>query len=112
MKKGSAFLLAAALCLQAGFPSYATKAGSGGVGQVDVSIGSALLLQRPVDFSVSLSGGSGRAGSEPGIVRLEPDGASEGSVRFDGLEAGVYTLTDREGLCYIYAGGPGVGQGV
>ncbi len=86
-------MLAAALCLQAGFPSYATKAGSGGVGQVDVSIGSALLLQRPVDFSVSLSGGSGRAGSEPGIVRLEPDGASEGSVRFDGLEAGAYTLT-------------------
>lgn len=125
MKRLLAFLLAAMLALGSGMTAYATGIGdtvSGGdnlgsvsgddafygmenlkspriqgpVGQVDVCVGAALILESPVTFAVELTDPRGQA--MRGEIVLGADnareaGARESRVSFSQLAEGEYTLT-------------------
>ena len=125
MKRLLAFLLAAMLALGSGMTAYATGIGdtvSGGdnlgsvsgddafygmenlkspriqgpVGQVDVCVGAALILESPVTFAVELTDPRGQ--SMRGEIVLGADntreaGARESRVSFSQLAEGEYTLT-------------------
>lgn len=60
-------------------------------GQVDVFIGAALTFDQNVNFEVRLD--SPEAGTKSGTVTVGGISEGEGSVRFDGLPDGEYTLT-------------------
>ncbi len=65
------------------------------VGEIEVSIFSALPSQRSTEFMVRIARGGETVGEQP--LTLPADGQSEApsnrTVRFDGLENGSYTLT-------------------
>ena len=61
------------------------------VGQVDVILGAALILEKPVAFSVVLSDGAGTDRSE--TITIGGTSAEEGRASFEGLKEGEYTLT-------------------
>ena len=64
------------------------------MGQVDVSIGSALIQGSPVDFAVNLTDAQG--GTQERFVKLGGDNGNspeEVSCSFKGLAEGDYTLT-------------------
>ncbi len=100
MKRTIALLLTAALTMCAGIPTHAAGRGTGGqtrteaaegLGQVDVSIGAALKLNSPVEFSVRLTDAQNKTLTDTYVLG---DGSSEGGRRsFEGLARGEYTLT-------------------
>lgn len=59
-------------------------------GQVDVSIQSAMILEKEVEFTVSLTG---QEDQKIILLRDSEEPAARGGATFEGLEAGVYTLT-------------------
>ena len=61
------------------------------MGQVDVTIGSALTLYNSESFIVSLTNESGQAQTQ--TIQLKEKEADRGSVSFAGLADGTYTLT-------------------
>lgn len=61
------------------------------VGQVDVSISSALILDRSVDFAISLTDSSGE--SQPGVISLGGNVIGESLTSFEHLADGDYVLT-------------------
>ena len=106
--KKTAVLLAAVLAFQAGFSTSAAQAGSpigyapnilyaqdalgevgraGSTGQVDVTVTTALVLQKQVDFTVSLGSQMTRT------LTLRPDSLETGRVSFEGVAPGDYALT-------------------
>lgn len=99
MKKKMAIVLGAAILLLAGFMVSGTGAvdwlvrrdQAQGVGQVDVSIGAALVLGQNVDFTVELTD-SGDVVVGKGIVTLEANSSRESRICFEGLADGEYTL--------------------
>ncbi|MDE6926260.1 MAG: PEGA domain-containing protein, partial [Acetatifactor sp.] len=117
MKRTLAFLLTAALMLNAGLTAYASESNnriretvrqerifsekerslaggqtaSGQTGQVDVVIGSALVLKSPVTFSVELK--DARGGRKTGEIVIGGENTWESRVSFASLAAGDYTLT-------------------
>lgn len=99
MRKRLALFLAAALTFQGALPAGAARAdvsalsaartNAAGTGQVNVSITGALLMKKPVNFAVSLTGAGGvRTDS----IVLGTD-ALEEKASFEGLAEGTYTLT-------------------
>lgn len=62
------------------------------IGQVDVSIISGMLLEKSVDFTVSLTGQNEKSVTLPGDEEAEQQTALQG-VSFENLEPGEYTLT-------------------
>ena len=101
-------MLAAVLAFQAGFSTSAAQAGSpigyapnilyaqdalgevgraGSTGQVDVTVTTALVLQKQVDFTVSLGSQMTRT------LTLRPDSLETGRVSFEGVAPGDYALT-------------------
>ncbi len=116
LKQGSAIFLAALMALGSNVTAYAGEYGklarakdisaqmaaaaagprsivsvAGGRGQVDVSIGSALELQKQVDFTVCLTDALGE--QLTGIITLGGDSALENRLNFEGLAEGVYHLS-------------------
>ena len=114
LKKRGAIFLAAVLALGSNISAYAgaegilKKAGSlslpsvsavagaksiiseaAGMGQVDVSISSGLVLQSPVEFAVSLTGGADKL---TGSMILGSQGAENSRLTFEGLAEGIYRL--------------------
>ena len=63
----------------------------GAMGQVDVTIGSALTLYNSESFIVSLTNEAGQAQTQ--TIQLKEKEADRGSVSFAGLADGTYTLT-------------------
>ncbi|MDE7224523.1 MAG: dockerin type I repeat-containing protein, partial [Acetatifactor sp.] len=63
----------------------------GAVGQVDVSIGTALILNRPVEFAVKLT--DSRNESMTDTITLGGNAVEESKVSFEKLADGDYTLT-------------------
>lgn len=59
-------------------------------GQIDISIGAALLLERDVEFTVALSSGSTEVDNQK--VTLAADNTESDKISFTGLEIGNYTL--------------------
>lgn len=73
-----------------------TRSQTGPFGQVDVYIGSALILKKDVTFRVVLRDADGNACGDDGFVLLGKDNGKSpdaGIARFKGLEGGRYTLT-------------------
>ena len=64
---------------------------SGEIGQVDVSIGAALILERAVVFEVALTDPAGARRTES--ITLGSSSTETNSVSFEGLADGNYTLT-------------------
>ncbi|MDE7299443.1 MAG: fibronectin type III domain-containing protein [Lachnospiraceae bacterium] len=99
MRKKLALFLAAALALPGAMParsvqaddavSPAAQANAAGTGQVDVSVTGALLLKKPVNFAVSLTG-AGTVYTDS--VTLNTGGGQDVRASFEGLVAGTYTL--------------------
>ena len=112
-KQSGAVFLAAVMALGSNVTSYAGEYGklakaknitvqaaaeprsiisaAGGRGQVDVSIASALELQKRVDFTVCLTGASGE--QLAGIITLGGDSTIENRLNFEGLAEGVYQMS-------------------
>lgn len=91
MKGKSTFLAAMFLSLSVIFAAHAVAlAETGNVGQVDVSVGTALLLERDVEFTVRLTD-SGKK-SRTSTVKLEKNAAGESRVSFGNLADGDYVL--------------------
>ena len=67
------------------------QADIGNVGQVDVSIGTALILNRPVEFAVKLT--DSRNVSMTDAITLGGNAVEESIVSFENLADGDYTLT-------------------
>lgn len=114
MKRTLAFLMAAMLAMNTGLMTYAAEGGgpasvsgadalatagkvleqrlvTGETGQVDVSIGAAMILKSPVTFAVELRGS--RDEVMRGEIVIGGDGAEEGRVCFKSLAEGQYALT-------------------
>ncbi len=116
MKRTLAIILTAALTLGAGLTAYASEAGmgipgrikqeygigrarsmpgqqiiAGQTGQVDVSVGAALVLKSPVTFTVELKDAQG-VFLETDTITVGGDRAQESRVSFEQLAAGEYTL--------------------
>ena len=108
MKRVLAFLLAAVLALGLGETAYAagtdvpgvikeeTQPGKGvgrstQTGQVEVSIGAALVLESPVTFTVTLANAQNQSQTEE--ITLGGSGAGESRASFSHLAQGQYTLT-------------------
>ena len=73
-----------------------TRSQTGPFGQVDVYIGSALILKKDVTFRVVLRDAAGNACGDDCFVLLGKDNGKSpdsGMARFRGLEEGRYTLT-------------------
>ena len=69
---------------------------SAAIGQVEVRIGAALILKRDVTFRVMLKDAAGNAWGEDRFIKIGGDGSATpdtGSVCFQGLPEGRYTLT-------------------
>ena len=91
MKGKLTFLLAMVLSLSLFFSMRtAVSAETGNVGQVDVSIGTALIMERDVEFTVRLT--DSRQESRTQTLRLEKNAAGESRVSFEGLADGEYAL--------------------
>ncbi len=97
MKRTLAFLLTAVLMLSTGLTAFASEntntvqAVSQQTGQVDVVIGSALVLMNPVAFAVELKDAQGK--SRTGEIVIGGDRIQESRVSFAHLEEGNYSLT-------------------
>lgn len=119
MKRILALLLAAVLTVSSGLTAYAAENSSsaaqeeekkpgkgkssgrensleqrlaaGQTGQVDVSIGAAMILESPVEFRVELKDAQNK--SSVGTITLGGNGFDNSRVSFEGLAAGQYTLT-------------------
>ncbi len=66
---------------------------SGNLGQVDVTIGGAVILRKSVTFSVSLTDARTSASVGEGKLTLDAAGGREERLRFERLAPGRYTLT-------------------
>ncbi len=64
----------------------------GDLGQVDVTVGAALILEKPVTFTISLTGAGAKAGAGEKQLTLGADNRGESRVRFERLAPGDYTL--------------------
>lgn len=64
----------------------------GDLGQVDVTVGAALILEKPVTFTISLTGAGTKAGAGEKQLTLGADNRRESRVRFERLAPGDYTL--------------------
>lgn len=73
-------------------PNKEDLEGSDGAGQVDVSIISALILEKSVNFTISLTGQDAKTVTLVGNTDAEAQAVQEG-VSFENLSAGTYTLT-------------------
>ncbi len=67
------------------------RVAAGQIGQVDVSIGAAVILNSPVEFTVKLT--DSRNESQTRTAVLEANSDRETRVSFEGLSAGQYTVT-------------------
>ena len=76
----------------------------GDLGQVDVTVGAALILEKPVTFTISLTGAGTKAGAGEKQLTLGADNRRESRVRFERLAPGDYTLRGRSGE----SGGSGI----
>ena len=63
----------------------------GPVGQVDVSIGAALFLDRSVNFTINLTDSSNQ--TRTNYLTVEGQSSQPGRVSFEGVEDGTYVLT-------------------
>ena len=107
MKRRIALLLAVAMVLSSGLTAYAVENGTGeqskqknvrqerqiqagNVGQVDVVIGTAPVLQNAVNFTVKLTDAQGT--ERTGVLELEGNQQGEKRISFEGLSRGSYTL--------------------
>lgn len=99
MKKKMAILLTAVLVLCMGFGVYASgstswlirRTESQGTGQVDVSIGTALVLEKEAKFTVTLADSEKKTVGSASVT-LQGNSADPGYVSFPGLAEGKYTL--------------------
>lgn len=95
MKKVLALLLAFAMLLSTQETAYAAEpegqTRAGNTGQVNVVIEPVLALQGTAKFLVSLTDSQGQA--KNGEIQLEGNDSAAGSLNFEGLAAGKYTLT-------------------
>lgn len=64
----------------------------GNLGQIDVTIGAALVLRKPVTFTVSLTDARTKAGAGEKQLTLGADSVGESRARFERLAPGNYTL--------------------
>lgn len=91
MKKKSTFLMAMVVCLSVIFVVHAAvRAETVKVGQVDVSVGTALILERDTEFMVRLTDSAGESRTQ--ILRLEKNVVGERRVSFETLADGDYVL--------------------
>lgn len=100
MKKKMAIILTAVLVLCAGFIVYGSEAGSlfarrnqaQDMGQVDVSVGGALILGQDVRFTVRLTNDRNELVSSKELL-LGKNNAGAERVSFEALADGDYTVT-------------------
>lgn len=91
MKGKVTFLLAVVLGLYMLFSAQAVaQAETGSLGQVDVSVGTALVLERDVEFTVRLTDSGQEVRTQ--TLKLGKNAAGESRVSFEGLADGNYTL--------------------
>lgn len=99
MKKKIAIILTAVLMLCAGSVVYGSEAGNWltqrgqttDIGQVDVSIGGALILGQDTQFTVKLMNSRNELVASQNLS-LDKNNAKEGRVSFEGLADGDYTV--------------------
>lgn len=66
---------------------------TGNLGQIDVTVGAAVILRKAVTFNVILTDTRTNAGVGEGKITLNTSDGSEKRLRFEGLAPGSYTLT-------------------